>query len=116
MFRASPEAQEFAAVLHAELSSWPKVRTRPMFGMLAVYRESKIFACLPKSRTLGWSPNSVLFKFSKATALIERRIAADPNLHRSRAGALGWTSFEMRSPEQIPALLRWLERAYESAR
>ena len=102
-------------MLRTELSSWPKVRLRPMFGMTGVYRCRQIFACLPASRTLGWSPNSFLFKFRKASPSLERAIAADPNLRRSRAGALGWTSFEMRSSDQIPDLLRWLQRAYESA-
>jgi len=116
MFPASGEAQEWSAMLRTELTSWPKVRTRPMFGMTGVYRGSKIFACLPKSRTLGWSPNSFLMKFHKASPLLERRIAADPDLNRSRAGALGWTSFEMKSSEQIPQLLTWLQLAYGSAR
>jgi hypothetical protein len=115
MFRASADAQEWAVMLRTELSSWPKVRMRPMFGMMGVYRGTKIFACLPTTRTLGWSPNSFLFKFSKASALLERQIAADANLRRGRSGALGWTSFELKSHEQMGELLRWFERAYESA-
>lgn len=84
--------------------------------MAGVYRGAKIFACLPNTRTLGWSADSVLFKFSKTTALLEKRIAADRDLRRTGVGALGWTSFELKSHERLPKLLRWLARAYESAR
>jgi len=87
-----------------------------MFGMLGIYRGRKIFACLPTTRTLGWSSNSFLFKFHKASAALEKRIIGDPNLRRSKAGALGWTSFDLNSGEQIPKLLRWFHLAYERAK
>ena len=59
-----------------------------MFGMRGIYRGRKIFACLPVTRTLGWSSNSFLFKFHDTSAALEKKIADDINLRRSKAGAL----------------------------
>jgi len=89
MFRASEEARQWAAMLGQELLSWQDVRTRPMFGMLGIYRGRKIFACLPVTRTLGWSSNSFLFKFHDTSAALEKKIGDDINLRRSKAGCLG---------------------------
>ena len=116
MFRASEEAREWSAMLRQELLSWPGVRTRAMFGMLGFYRGSKIFACLPTTRTLGWSSNSFIFKFHQASSLLEKRISDDSNLRRSKAGALGWTAFDLNSGDQIPELLRWFQLAYARAK
>jgi len=103
-------------MLRQELLSWPGVRTRAMFGMLGFYRGSKIFACLPTTRTLGWSSNSFIFKFHQASSLLEKRISDDPSLRRSKSGALGWTSFDLTSGEQVPELMRWFHLAYARAK
>ena len=50
MPRISEEMRRLAVLLGQDLASWPEVSMRPMFGMEAYYRGSKIFAALPRTR------------------------------------------------------------------
>ena len=47
--------------MESELLSWPHVTARPMFGMVGFYRKGKIFAAIPRNRTLA-NRDAVLFK------------------------------------------------------
>jgi len=47
MLRVSEETKQLSAMLGTELSTWPRVTTRPMFGLRGFYRGKKIFAALP---------------------------------------------------------------------
>src|SRR5207248_2448438 len=58
----SDEMKRLSAMLEQELSTWPDVTVRPMFGMLGLYRHGVIFAALPRTRALH-SGNSIIFKF-----------------------------------------------------
>ncbi|HKE32379.1 MAG TPA: hypothetical protein VKD65_11690, partial [Candidatus Angelobacter sp.] len=53
----SEEMKQWSTMLGKELSSWPAVRSRRMFGMLAFYRSNKIFAVLPRTKAFE-TPNS----------------------------------------------------------
>ena len=57
----SEEMKRWSAMLGEELKQWPKVKSRPMFGMRGFYRESKIFAALPVTRGVK-TPNSFIFR------------------------------------------------------
>jgi len=109
----SEEMKQWSAMLGQELSGWPQVTSRPMFGMLGFYRRKKIFAALPVSRAIG-TPNSVIFRFDpmppdlKQRALKEPRISGD-----SKAPGARWFSFEVRSTEDLRDALWWLNHAYE---
>ena len=48
--KANAEMQRWCALLEEEVLVWPQVKSRPMFGMLALYRGKKIFAALPRTR------------------------------------------------------------------
>jgi hypothetical protein len=80
------------ALLAAELSGWPEVTMRPMFGFRAVYRDGVIFAMLPEKRSLEVA-NSIAYK---------------------EGGS--WKSFEVGNAEGIGRALRVLEKAYEGCR
>ncbi len=109
----SEEMKQWSAMLGQELSGWPQVTTRPMFGMLSFFRRKKIFAALPVSRAIE-TPNSFIFKFNpmppdlKKHALNEPRISMD-----SKAPGTRWFSFEVRSTEDLRDALWWLNQAYE---
>lgn len=110
LYRPSEELKAWAAMLAAEVASWPGVRSRPMFGLVGFYRGSKIFAALPRTRALT-SPHSIIFKFhteSAATRRARRRLQPYP--------AGGWASFELRSPEDLNGALEWLDLAYRAAK
>lgn len=54
----SEEMKQWSALLGEEPSSWAAVSSRRMFGMMGFYRNNKIFAVLPRTRTLetpNWS-------------------------------------------------------------
>lgn len=97
--------QRWCAALADEISTWPGVTSRPMFGMRAFYRGKAIFAALPHTRAAE-TPFSLLVKLPRARH--ERLKSA------SSPGA-GWVTFEMESATDTGEALQWLERAYRHA-
>ncbi|MBI1941294.1 MAG: hypothetical protein HYS33_07280 [Acidobacteria bacterium] len=100
------EMQRWCALVEEEVSTWPEVTSRPMFGMLAFYRGKNIFAAVPRTRAAE-TPFSMLIKLPGARAA-RLRSASGP-------GA-GWVTFEMDSASDVTEALRWLERVYEEAK
>ena len=97
--------QRWCAQLESEISGWPDVTSRPMFGMLAFYRAKQIFAAVPRTRAVE-TPFSLLIKLPGAR---------DERLRRGGPGA-SWVTFAMESSTDITEALRWLGRAYQKAR
>jgi hypothetical protein len=109
----SEEMKRLGALLAAELETWPGVSVRPMFGMLGVWRGKRIFAALPRTRSLG-RDNAVLLKFSKMTAKRQVRMEAEPRFGEfSFGGKAKWHRFRVQSEREISDLLAWLAEAYE---
>lgn len=82
--------KRLAGLLGEEVSAWPEVTTRLMFGYRAIYRQGVVFAMLPEKRSL--------------------------EVAGSIACKLGvWRSVEV-SPDNVAAVLRALEKAYRAAR
>jgi hypothetical protein len=103
--KVDPEVRRWCELLEVELSGWPQVTSRPMFGLEAFYRSANIFAALPRSRGAD-SPSSMLIKL--------------PGVHgeRLRSGSgpgAGWVTFAMESETDVAEALRWLEQAYVKA-
>jgi hypothetical protein len=111
------EMKQWSAMLKTEVSGWPQVSSRPMFGMLGVYRGKKIFAALPVSRAIG-TANSVAFRISpmppdlQQRALGESRLAADSET----GGVRRWHTFEIGSTVDLRDALWWLNQAYDRAK
>jgi hypothetical protein len=105
MPKVDPETQRWCALLQDEVSAWRKIRTKPMFGMLALYRGDRIFAALPLTRAPR-TPNSLLVKLPGVR---------DARLTAAQGPGKAWASFEMTSATDIPEALRWLQRAYMNA-
>jgi hypothetical protein len=101
-------------MLEQEVSGWPGVTAKPMFGMLGLYRDGAIFAALPRTRALH-TANSIIFKFDPMPRkLLERakkdqRIIWEKECRRPR-----WYSFELDSANDVSDALSWLEQAYEA--
>ena len=76
------------ALLAQEVSGWPGVTTRLMFGFRAVYREGVVFAMLPDKRSLEIA-NSIAYKDGGT-----------------------WKSFEVVDVRGIGRALGILEKAY----
>jgi len=103
--KIGPEMRRWCALLEDEVSGWRQVHTRPMFGMLAVYRGDRIFAALPRTRAAE-TANSLLIKLPGVHG--EKLIAAS-------GPGKAWVSFEMESSADIPEVLRLLQHAYKKA-
>jgi hypothetical protein len=59
--KPSEEMRYKCSLLGDELSCWPDVSVRPMFGMRAFYRKATIFAMLPDKRAFG-NPAGIGYK------------------------------------------------------
>ena len=108
MPRISEEMKQWSAMLGEELRGWPKVSSRPMFGMLGVYRGKKIFAALPATRAIG-TPNSVAFRLNPVPQDLEQRALKEPRVTPGKH----WFSFEVHSTKDLRDALWWLNQAYE---
>lgn len=109
---ASDEMKRIAAMIEDEVAAWPDLSVRPMFGMSGLYRGKKIFAALPRTRSVG-TPNSFIFRFDPMPPALVRRAKAEERIHFSQPGAR-WYSFEVTSAEDLKDALWWLSQAYEA--
>src|SRR5207248_1884641 len=115
LVRISEEMKQWSAMLEQELSGWPDVSSRPMFGFLSFYRKSAIFAALPHTRAPG-TPNSFIFRFESMPAKLQERATKTPQIRVSdRSPSAKWYSFELNSEADLRDALWWLNQAYEAA-
>jgi hypothetical protein len=116
MLRASEETEQLAAMLGSELSTWPKVTTRPMFGLRGFYRGKKIFAALPVTRAIK-NPNSLIFRMQPMPAGLLERAKKEPRIDTENAApSAKWLSFMLNSEADLRDALWWLNQAYEHAK
>jgi len=106
--KISEEMKQWSAMLKAEVSGWPQISTRPMFGMMGLYRRKKIFGGLPVTRGFD-TPNSVIFRFDPMPQDLEQRALKEPRITPGKR----WFSFEVQSTKDLRDALWWLNQAYE---
>jgi len=109
----SEEMKRLAKLLEAEILAWPNVTSRPMFGLNGIYRGSKIFAVLPRTRAMD-VPDSIAFRLLKRPPHIMDELRKDKRIVASTPDAK-WISFVMQSDSEIHAALNWLALAYRQA-
>ena len=103
--RIDSEMRRWCAAVEEELASWPDVSARPMFGMVAFYRGTEIFAAVPRTRAAG----------TERSILVKLPTVRHPRLRRASRPGSGWATFDMESDGDIVGVLQWLGRAYERA-
>ena len=103
LFKINDEMQRWCALLEQEVSGWPSVSAKPMFGMTGLYHGETIFAAIPRTRAPG-SARSLLIKLPGVN---------DARLKSASGPGSGWVTFELESENDINEALQWLERAYE---
>ena len=108
--RIPEEMRQWSDLLLREILGWPKVSSRPMFGMTAVYRGNAIFGVLPRTRAMD-TPYSVSFKILLRNPSLKKRLEADLRILPSTRDAK-WISFELQSGEDLPDAIRWFAQAY----
>ena len=85
MARGSPKLthiseamKQWCALMESELLTWPQVTARPMFGMVGFYRKGRIFAAIPRNRTVG-NTDAVLVKLQGASGKVAAQALSHPN-------------------------------------
>jgi hypothetical protein len=115
-FPIDDEMKELSAMLEKEVSDWPGVSKRPMFGYQGVYRNGQIFAALPRSRSMK-SPRSIMIKFASFSPSIIESVKKDPHVDPvSGMSGAGWFFFELDDAAATKGALDWLGRAYKAAK
>jgi len=115
-FPIDDEMKELSAMLEKEVSDWPGVSKKPMFGYQGLYRGGEIFAALPRSRAMR-SPRSLMFKFASMTPATIESVKKDSRVDTvSGMSGAGWFFFELDESSATKDALGWLGRAYEAAK
>ena len=107
----SEEMKQWSAMLKTEVSGWPQITTKRMFGMMGLYRRKKIFGGLPVTRGFD-TPNSVIFRFDPMPEELEQRALKDSRI----APGKRWFSFNVSRTEDLRDALWWLNQAYEKTK
>jgi TfoX/Sxy family transcriptional regulator of competence genes len=110
----SEEMKAWAAALGRELTTWPQVSSRAMFGFTALYRGQRIFAVLPRTRGMG-SASSLAFKLEQSGPRVRARLKQDARVSTTIMQASRWFVFEVESERDLNDALDWLGRAYEAS-
>lgn len=113
--RVSEEMKQWSSLLEAELATWPGVTLRPMFGMASFYRNGVIFAALPRTKSFQ-TPRSIAFKLHNKTPRMLKLLANDPRIASPFREDGQWIALELTDEKDLSEALKWLGRAYESAR
>ena len=102
--KVSEEMKAWSAALAAEITTWPGVTTRPMFGFTALYRHRKIFAVLPCTRGME-TPNSLAFKLESAGPRTLARARRDPRIGFTEMRKARWMNLEITSDANLRSAL-----------
>jgi hypothetical protein len=113
-FPLDEEMKELSALLEGEVSGWPGVSKKNMFGYQGLYRNGTIFAALPRSRAMK-SPRALMLKFENASPTILNSLEKDPRVETGMSSAR-WFFFELDEASAMKDALGWLARAYDAAK
>ena len=115
-FLLDEEMKELSAMLEGEVSGWPGVSKKNMFGYQGLYRNGQIFAALPRSRAMK-SPRALMLKFANVSPTILNSLEKDPRVDTvSGMSGARWFFFELDEAFAIKDALGWLSRAYEAVK
>lgn len=115
MVPISEEMRHWSALLETELTAWPTIRARPMFGFRAYFRGSAMFAAIPRTRSFGHG-NSLIVKFKPMPAALLERAKKDTRLDTSRLSGNGWLTFEINSEADLHDAIWWVQQAHDAAK
>lgn len=99
-----------AGELNEAVGGWPRVRITPMFGRWGYFVGPRLFGCFPlraKDRDL----------WIRLGSEDQRRALDTPGFvpHR-RLASSGWVECAIETPRDVGRAIRWLRRAYQTAR
>jgi hypothetical protein len=115
-FPLDEEMKELSAMLEGEVSDWPEVSKKNMFGYQGLYRNGQIFAALPRSKAMK-SPRSLMLKFANASPTMLNSLEKDSRIDTvSGMSGARWFFFELDEASAMKDALGWLARAYDAAK
>jgi hypothetical protein len=113
---ASEEMKQWSTMLGGELSTWPQVTARPMFGLRGFYRGKKIFAALPVTRAIK-NPNSLIFRIKPMPPDLLERAKKEPRIDtENTVPSAKWFTFKLNSEADFRDALWWINQAYDHAK
>ena len=112
--KISDEMKAWSAALEREVGDWSQVTASSFFGLTAFHRKDKIFALLPRTRSMG-TANSLAFKLHTPTPSFRARLNADARIGSLQMQKSRWFRFEISSQGDLHDALDWLGTAYEAA-
>jgi hypothetical protein len=108
----SEAMKQWCALMESELLSWPQVTAKPMFGMVGFYRKDRIFAAIPRNRTIG-QRDAVIFKLLGGSEKLISSALNDSRAITTSLGKSGWIAMVTESMEDVRDALDWFSQAYE---
>jgi hypothetical protein len=115
MVPISEEMRHWSALLETELSAWPAIIARPMFGFRAYFRDKFMFAAIPRTRSFGHG-NSLIVKFKPMPASLLDAAEEDTRLDTSRLSGNGWLTFDIKSEADLHDAIWWIQQAHDAAK
>ena len=111
---ASKEMKAWSAALGGEVSTWPQCRARAFFGLNAFYRGKRIFALLPRTRSLD-PPRAIAVKLESAGPRLVSEAKRDPRMSFRELEKKRWFVFTLSTDSDLRDALGWLSRAWRAA-
>jgi len=111
----SEQIKAWSAALAAELSDWPQVTQKSFFGFTALYRGKKMFALLPRTRSV-FQGNAIAFRLEQAGHSTRSGIERDRRISAFDKDKTRWFTFELSTNSDLRDALEYLAMAFEGAR
>lgn len=111
----SEQIKAWSAALEAETHDWPRITHKSFFGFTALYRGTKIFGLLPRSRGI-FKSNAVAFRFHDISRAASARLEKDSRIAAFDKNKMRWFSFELSRDADLHDALDYLGLAYEAAK
>ncbi len=109
----SEAMKQWCALMEAELLSWPQVTAKPMFGMVGFYRKGRMFAAIPRHRTVA-QRDAVLVKLKGASEKVIASVLGDPRTLTAAMPKAGWIAIAVESIDDVRYVLECFSRAHDS--
>jgi hypothetical protein len=111
----SEQMKAWSTALAAELVDWPQVTQKSFFGFTALYRGKKMFALLPRTRSI-FKSNAVAFCMDAANRSTRTLLEKDPRISAFDKGKTRWFTFELSGDADLHDALDYLGKALDCSR
>lgn len=111
----SEQMKAWSTALAAELVDWPQVTQKSFFGFTALYRGKKMFALLPRTRSI-FKSNAVAFCMDAANRSTRTLLEKDPRISAFDKDRTRWFTFELSGDADLHDALDYLGKAFDCGR